>query len=80
MRLAREYADASGGVVAMMQDLNLSAMFADRMAPLVEGCLTALGRLSDVLTAHHLTCAHGCLTHVNHVPESGPSIVPQAVA
>lgn len=80
MRIARDFADAGGGVVAVMHDLNLSAMFADRMALLVEGRLMALGRPADVLTDHHLTCAYGCPLHVNRAPERGPWIVPQAVA
>jgi iron complex transport system ATP-binding protein len=80
MRLARGFADGGGGVVAVMHDLNLSAMFADRMALLVEGRLAALGHPSEVLTDDHLTCAYGCPLRVNRAPATGPWIVPQAAA
>jgi len=80
MRLARRFADDGGGVVAVMHDLNLSAMFADQMALIVEGRLAALGRPAEVLTDDHLTCAYGCPLRVNRAPPTGPWIVPQAVA
>ncbi len=31
MRLARRFADAGGGVIAILHDLNLTAMFADHV-------------------------------------------------
>jgi iron complex transport system ATP-binding protein len=80
MRIARGFADGGGGVVAVMHDLNLSAMFADRMALLVDGRVAAFGKPSDVLTDHHLTRAYGCPLRVNRAPDEGPWIVPQAVA
>lgn len=80
MRLARGFADAGGGVVAVMHDLNLSAMFADRMALIVQGRLAAFGRPTEVLTDDHLTCAYGCPLRVNRAPATGPWIVPQAAA
>lgn len=80
MRIARRFADGGGGVVAVMHDLNLSAMFADRMALIVGGRLTAFGPPSEVLTDDHLTCAYGCPLRVNRAPATGPWIVPQAVA
>ncbi len=80
MRLARRFADAGGGVVAVMHDLNLSAMVADRMALIVEGRLAAFGPPSEVLTDDHLSCAYGCPLRVNRPPVSGPWIVPQTAA
>jgi iron complex transport system ATP-binding protein len=80
MRLARGFADGGGGVVAVMHDLNLSAMFADRMALMVDGRLAALGHPSEVLTDDHLTCAYSCPLRVNRAPGTGPWIVPQAAA
>jgi len=80
MRLARRFADGGGGVLAVMHDLNLSAMFADRLALIVAGRLHALGTPAEVLTDDHLTCAYGCPLRVNRAPASGPWIVPQAAA
>ena len=78
MRLARRFADAGGGVVAVMHDLNLSAMFADRLALIVGGRLAAIGAPAEVLTDDHLSCAYGCPLRVNLAPATGPWIVPQA--
>lgn len=78
MRLARSYADAGGGVVAIMHDLNLSAMFADRMAFLIAGRLAASGSPSDVMRRDVLEAAYGCRIAPNSAPQSGPWLLPQA--
>ena len=78
MRLARSYADAGGGVVAIMHDLNLSAMFADRMAFLIAGRLAASGSPSDVMRRDVLEAAYGCRIAPNSAPRSGPWLLPQA--
>ncbi len=78
MRLARGYADRGGGVVAVMHDLNLSAMFADRLAFLIDGRLVADGPPGEVLTADLLERAYGCKVALNTAPERGPWFVPQA--
>lgn len=80
MRLARRYADRGGAVVAVMHDLNLSSMFADRVALLHAGRLLAHGTPAEVLTDAHLARAYGCALRVNTVPQTpGPWLVPQAV-
>ncbi|MDQ2067979.1 heme ABC transporter ATP-binding protein [Xinfangfangia sp. CPCC 101601] len=78
MRLARAYADQGGGVVAVMHDLNLSAMFADRMAFIIDGRLAAEGTPAEVLTAPLLERAYGCKVAMNTAPQSGPWFLPQA--
>ncbi len=77
MRLARSYADAGGGVVAIMHDLNLSAMFADRMAFLVAGRLAATGSPAEVMQQGLLEAAYGCRIAVNRAPPDGPWLLPQ---
>ncbi len=77
MRLARGFADAGGGVVAVMHDLNLSAMFADGIAFLIDGRLSAIGPPSTVLTPHLLERAYGCRIALNGIPTKGPWILPQ---
>ena len=80
MRLARRYADQGGAVVAVMHDLNLSSMFADRVALLHSGRLLAHGSPAEVLTDAHLARAYGCALRVNTVPQGTcPWLVPQAV-
>lgn len=80
MRLARRFADAGGGVVAVMHDLNLSAMFADRLALLAEGALLAAGPPEAVLTDAQLSTAYGCPIRINALPSGGTWLLPQAVA
>jgi iron complex transport system ATP-binding protein len=78
MRLARSYADAGGGVVAIMHDLNLSAMFADKLAFLIAGKLAAVGSPDEVLTERILEEAFGCRIALNLAPKLGPWLLPQA--
>jgi iron complex transport system ATP-binding protein len=78
MRLVRGYADAGGGVVAVMHDLNLTAMFADHVALLGGGRVLAAGRVSEVLTDALLSRAYGCGLRVGVPPAQGPYILPQA--
>ena len=77
MQLARSFADAGGGVVAIMHDLNLSAMFADRMALLIDGRLAAIGPPAEVMTGPLLERAYGCTVALDRVPASGPWLLPQ---
>jgi iron complex transport system ATP-binding protein len=78
MRLARSFADAGGGVIAIMHDLNLSAMFADRMGFLIDGHLAALGTPDAVMEPTLLTRAYGCEVALNKLPATGPWLLPQA--
>ena len=48
MQIARDFADAGGGVVAVMHDLNLTAMFADRIVLLAEGHVLSAGTVAEV--------------------------------
>ncbi len=80
MQLARRFADAGGGVVAVMHDLNLSAMFADRLALLAEGALVAAGTPDAVLTDTLLSNAYDCPIRTNVMPSHGTWLLPQAVA
>lgn len=80
MRLARRFADAGGGVVAVMHDLNLSAMFCDHLALLAGGGVIATGTPESVLTDTLLSTAYDCPIRTNQLPNSGPWLLPQAVA
>lgn len=77
LHLVRRYADAGGGVVAVMHDLNLSAMFADRMVMLAEGGILADGPPRQVMRDAVLQRAYGCRVQVNAVPPAGPWLLPQ---
>ncbi|MFW5641892.1 MAG: heme ABC transporter ATP-binding protein [Roseicyclus sp.] len=68
MDLMADYARAGGGVVAVMHDLNLTAMYADRVILLAEGQCLAAGPPRDVLTDGILGRAYGCALRVNAAP------------
>ncbi|WP_417269689.1 heme ABC transporter ATP-binding protein [Celeribacter sp.] len=79
MHLARDYAEAGGGVIAIMHDLNLTSMFADQVTLLGDGHVRASGTPEDVLTDHALSTCYGCPLRTNTAPTTGrPWILPQA--
>lgn len=81
MQLARDYAEAGGGVVAVMHDLNLTAMFADRITLLNGGHVRATGQPDEVLTDGDLSACYGCALRTNTPPPFGGKwILPQAIA
>lgn len=80
LRLARAFADAGGGVVMVMHDLNLSAMVADRMVFLIDGRLAADGPPDQVMQEPLLQRAYGCPVALNRAPVAGPWLLPQACA
>jgi iron complex transport system ATP-binding protein len=71
MRLARDFAARGGGVIAVMHDLNLTAMFADHVVILKGGCLHAAGAPEEVLTETALEAVYGCRLSVRREPETG---------
>ena len=75
MTLARQFCRRGGGVIAVMHDLNLTALFADRMVLLKGGRLQARGSVEDVLTDRHLQDVFGCNLRVNLVPADGAPFV-----
>jgi iron complex transport system ATP-binding protein len=81
MEIARTFARAGGGVIAVMHDLNLTALFADRVAVLSEGQRLAFGTPAEVLTDETLSLAYGCELRVCSPPPAGvPYILPHAAS
>jgi iron complex transport system ATP-binding protein len=78
MNIARAYADAGGGVVAVMHDLNLTAMFADSVALLGEGRVLGTGKPADILTDALLSRAYHCTLRVNTPPAQGTYVLPHS--
>ncbi len=60
MEIARDFAMAGGGVVAILHDLNLAALHADRVIALNGGRIVASGRPDQVLTADTIEEVYGC--------------------
>lgn len=81
MEIARDFARAGGGVIAVMHDLNLTALYADSVAVLAEGQMLALGTPAEVLTDNILSRAYGCALRVSAPPPVGiPYILPHAAS
>jgi iron complex transport system ATP-binding protein len=78
MRLVADYAARGGGVVAVMHDLNLTAMFAHQVLLLDEGRVVAAGAPAEVLTDALLTGAYRTPLRVNRTPPGGVFLLPQA--
>ena len=77
MRRARRFASEGGGVIAVMHDLNLTAMTADHVILLAEGRLLAAGPPAEVMRDRLLSQAYRCDIRTNRTPASGPFVLPQ---
>lgn len=80
MRLLKDFANRGGGVVAVMHDLNLSAMFADHMAMIKDGQILKHGTPADVMQNAILSQAYGCTLTVNTPAAAGQSYILPHVA
>lgn len=79
MELVRDFARQGGGVLAVMHDLNLTAMFADQMTILSKGQVLASGTPQTVMTDDILSRAYDCSVRIGQAPPPGmPFILPQA--
>lgn len=80
MQIVRDFADAGGGVLAVMHDLNLSAMYADRVVLMDEGRVESSGTVSETLTNEKIQKVYRCAVTPNSSPEKGWYILPQSIA
>ena len=78
MQLARRFCERGGGVIAVMHDLNLTAMFADRMIMMKAGKIRAGGAPREVLTDETMEVVFGCRMQVSAMPAADvPFVLPQ---
>lgn len=79
MDLVKDYARRGGGVLAVMHDLNLTAMYADHVVLMQAGRVLADGPPQAVLTAETLSTAYGCRVPASApAPAELPYLLPQA--
>lgn len=77
MQLAKDFCTRGGGVIAIMHDLNLTAMFADRMVMMKAGRVEAAGPPREVMTDAVMQRVFGCSMRVNTTPSGDtPFILP----
>lgn len=81
MDIARDFARRGGGVVTILHDLNLTAMYADRLFVMHRGRLAASGAPVDVLSDELIEKVFDCRLRVGVPPSGGiPFVLPQSVA
>lgn len=79
MNLARDFSQRGGGVVAILHDLNLTAMFADRIFVMHRGRLVAAGSPMEVLSDELISKVFECKLKVGVLPAAGtPFVLPQS--
>jgi iron complex transport system ATP-binding protein len=79
MDIARDFARRGGGVVAILHDLNLTAMYADRIHVMHRGRLAAAGLPQGVLTNELIEKVFDCRLRVGALPAANmPFVLPQS--
>lgn len=80
LRIARDFAAQGGGVIVVLHDLNLTALFADIVYVLSVGTVWSSGTVSDVLNNETMKSVYGIALPINTIPAAGvPFILPQAM-
>ncbi len=80
LELAREFARAGGGVLAVLHDLNLAAAYADRVAVVRDGLITAVGPPESVIDDAMVLETYDIAIAVSRTPAPGvPFVLPQNV-
>lgn len=80
LNIARQFAAEGGGVIAILHDLNIAAMYADIIVVISDGKIVAEGTPRKVLTNKLMRDVFGIDVKVSKVPSSNtPYILPQTV-
>ncbi|WP_274628728.1 heme ABC transporter ATP-binding protein [Arvimicrobium flavum] len=81
MDIARDFARRGGGVIAILHDLNLTAMYADQVFVMHRGKLAAAGSPREVMTDDLFARVFDCPLRVGALPAANaPFVLPQSVA
>lgn len=79
MNIARDFARRGGGVVTILHDLNLTAMYADSVYVMHRGRLAAAGSPKDVLSDDLISRVFECRLKVGVLPQGDiPFVLPQS--
>ena len=79
MNIARDFAKRGGGVVAILHDLNLTAMYADRVHVMHRGRLAAAGTPREVLSDEMIAKVFECRLKVGALPAEGHAVRAAAI-
>lgn len=64
----KDFSISGGGVLAVMHDLNLTGLFADRVVVMSGGQILAHGPPREVMSNAVLSTAYGCTLEVSQPP------------
>lgn len=79
MDIARDFARRGGGVITILHDLNLTAMYADQVFVMHRGSLAAAGSPEDVLQDDLISRVFDCPLRVGVLPTGKtPFVLPQS--
>jgi iron complex transport system ATP-binding protein len=79
MDVARQFAAAGGGVIAILHDLNLAAMYADQIVAIRNGAVAGAGTPAEVLTDGLIAEVFDCPMRVGALPAGNiPFVLPQS--
>ncbi len=80
MNISRKFASHGGGVICILHDLNLAAMYADQIVLMHQGRVDRYGTPKKVLTNKALSETFGCPLKLGRTPPKGqPFVLPQSV-
>ena len=80
LEIARAFAAAGGGVLAVLHDLNLAATYADRIAVVAGGGIAMTGPAHGVITDAMIREAFGVDLEVSGTPSDGaPFVLPHTI-
>ncbi|MEM9278721.1 MAG: heme ABC transporter ATP-binding protein, partial [Pseudomonadota bacterium] len=68
MNIAKEFAQSGGGVIAVLHDLNIAAMFSDKILLMLDGSPLSIGKPAEVLKNATLNKAFSCNLKVGKTP------------
>ncbi|MCX8279925.1 heme ABC transporter ATP-binding protein [Phyllobacterium sp. 0TCS1.6C] len=79
MDIARTFASEGGGVIAILHDLNLTSMYADRVIVMNDGRVDCVGTPTEALTDARIRRVYDCNLKVSTLPtDQRPFILPQS--
>lgn len=80
MDIARNFAAKGGGVITILHDLNLTALYADKVIMVHKGTIDVCGTVAQTFTNERLLRVYECPLQVNVTPPANqPFILPHSV-
>ncbi len=79
--IARDFARAGGGVLSILHDLNLTAMYSDHVVVMHRGQCQGSGTVKSIMNDHLLQSVFECKLRVGAIPDGNQAfILPQTIA